>query len=188
MVIFFFSPRFREFVTSSAQQLNNIETYVQLKQRADAIGYKIDSIIYNGYTSSDKLQSMQDSAIEARTRMRLNAETEKQRNELINVRLESQNKRFKQEAELQKLKSYFEQKLVDEKARFQMDMAKQRHECEMALVESGQRADKEVQLKEQEAEQTHLRELKSLGVNVDEYHLESMRQAHKVDKQYQILN
>ena len=181
-------PRFREFVTSSAQELNNIATYVQLRQRADSIGYKIDSIIYNGYSSSDKLQAMQDSAIEARTRMRLNAETEKQRNELINLRLESQNKRFKQEAELQKLKSQFDQKLLDEKSRFQMDIAKQTHDIALSLADSSHKADREVQLKEQEIEQTHLRELKSMGVNVDAYQLESMRLASKVDKQYQIVN
>ena len=175
-------------MTNSAQQLNNIETYVQLRQRADAIGYKIDSIIYNGYTSSEKLQSMQDSAIEARTRMRLNAETEKQRNELINLRLESQNKRFKQESELQKLKSYFDQKLVDEKSRFEMDIAKQTHGIELSLSESAQKAEREVQMKQQEVEQTHLRELKGLGVDVDAYHLEKMRQTSKVDKQYQIVN
>lgn len=63
-----------------------IETYEQLQQRAERTGYQIDSIIYNGFTSSDALQAIQDSAIQARTKLRLDTELAEQKNRLIDLR------------------------------------------------------------------------------------------------------
>ncbi len=63
-----------------------IETYEQLQQRAERTGYQIDSIIYNGFTSSDALQVIQDSAIQARTKLRLDTELAEQKNSLIDLR------------------------------------------------------------------------------------------------------
>lgn len=58
--------------------LNQLETYPQLLQRAEKIGYRISKVVYRGYYASDKLQAMHDNAIECRTRLRLEAETERQ--------------------------------------------------------------------------------------------------------------
>ncbi len=58
--------------------MNQLETYPQLLQRAEKIGYRISKVVYRGYYASDKLQAMHDNAIECRTRLRLEAETERQ--------------------------------------------------------------------------------------------------------------
>lgn len=84
MIIFAF--RFSEFVKEGAYKLNHIDTFKQLQIRASQTGYKIDSIIYNGYMSSDALQSIQDNAIHARTKLRLDTELAEQANRLINLR------------------------------------------------------------------------------------------------------
>ena len=67
--------------------LNQIETYRQLTQRADKIGYRITKVVYRGYYASDKLQAMHDNAIECRTRLVLEADTERQAQELADLKL-----------------------------------------------------------------------------------------------------
>lgn len=67
--------------------LNQIETYGQLTQRADKIGYRITKVVYRGYYASDKLQAMHDNAIECRTRLHLEADTERQAQELADLKL-----------------------------------------------------------------------------------------------------
>jgi len=67
--------------------LNQIETYRQLTQRAEKIGYRITKVVYRGYYASDKLQAMHDNAIECRTRLVLEADTERQAQELADLKL-----------------------------------------------------------------------------------------------------
>lgn len=67
--------------------LNRLETYPQLVQRAQKIGYQINKVVYRGYYASDKLQAMHDGAIECRTRLHLEAETERQAQELADMKL-----------------------------------------------------------------------------------------------------
>jgi len=47
----------------NTSKLNEIETYAQLVQRAQRIGYTISKVVYRGYKASDKLQQMHDNAI-----------------------------------------------------------------------------------------------------------------------------
>ena len=67
--------------------LNQLETYGQLTQRAEKIGYRITKVVFRGYYASDKLQAMHDNAIECRTRLILEADTEKQAQELADLKL-----------------------------------------------------------------------------------------------------
>lgn len=60
------------------ERLGELETYRQLTKRAETIGYRITKVVYRGYQASQTLQAMHDNAIEARTRLRLEAETEEQ--------------------------------------------------------------------------------------------------------------
>lgn len=77
----------------NTNRLNNLETYRQLVQRAERIGYRINKVVYRGYHASDKLQAMHDNAIEARTRLRLEAETENQAQVLADLKLEREAER-----------------------------------------------------------------------------------------------
>ncbi|PTX96103.1 hypothetical protein DB345_09910 [Spartobacteria bacterium LR76] len=67
--------------------LNQLATYPQLIQRAEKIGYRISKVVYRGYYASDKLQAMHDGAIECRTKLHLEAETERQAQELADMKL-----------------------------------------------------------------------------------------------------
>lgn len=58
--------------------LNELEAYAQLTQRAERIGYRITKVVYRGYHANTTLQAMHDHAIETRTRLQLEGETEEQ--------------------------------------------------------------------------------------------------------------
>lgn len=70
------------------EALSDTASYPQLLARAEAIGYHIDKVVYRGYHASEKLQQMHDGAIEARTQLVLEAETEQQAQKLEDFRLE----------------------------------------------------------------------------------------------------
>ncbi len=78
------------------EALNRLETYPQLTQRADKIGYRINKVVYRGYYASDKLQAMHDGAIECRTKLHLEAETERQAQELADMKLTSRTRTHRQ--------------------------------------------------------------------------------------------
>lgn len=112
---------FSQFLADSSTKLNNLDSYDQLKHRASRNGYKIISINYTGYTSSDTLQAMQDDAIQSRTQMRLNAETERQKNELAVLKLEGKNRRLTLESELGSREGQLTEKLSNVRAKFKID-------------------------------------------------------------------
>ena len=92
-VIDFAGARPFEQFKDDTERLNRLETYPQLTGRAERIGYRINKVVYRGYHASDKLQAMHDNAIETRTRLRLEAETEQQAQELADLKLERENQR-----------------------------------------------------------------------------------------------
>ena len=74
-------------------QLNDIDTYAQLKARAAQCGYKLHKVVYRGYGATEALQRMHDEAIESRTRLMLERATEQQSQELEDAKLERQHAR-----------------------------------------------------------------------------------------------
>ena len=77
---------FEEF-KQQTEKLNDLSAYANLTARAGRIGYKINKVVYRGYLAGEKLQAMHDDAIQARTRLKLEAETERQAQELADLRL-----------------------------------------------------------------------------------------------------
>lgn len=82
-------------------QLNDLATYANLTRRAARIGYKINKVVYRGYTAGEKLQMMHDNAIEARTGLKLEAETEEQAQELADLKLQREGRRAQIQRELE---------------------------------------------------------------------------------------
>jgi hypothetical protein len=75
------------------ERLNDLATYPQLTQRAHRIGYEINKVVYRGYLASDALQAMHDNAIEARTQLKLEDETQRQAQELEDMKMERELRR-----------------------------------------------------------------------------------------------
>lgn len=82
--------------------LNDLATYRQLLQRAERTGYHIGKVVYRGYHASAKLQAMHDNAIETRTQLRLQGETERQSQELEDFRIEKQLERVEKQQEMER--------------------------------------------------------------------------------------
>ncbi|MEO1857900.1 MAG: hypothetical protein ABGY95_11140 [Rubritalea sp.] len=78
---------------SQAKDLNNLNTYTELCGGAERIGYNINKVVYRGYLASNKLQVMHDNAIELRTRLVLENETEVQQQELTDLKLDREHTR-----------------------------------------------------------------------------------------------
>ncbi len=73
---------------SGAAALNSLATYSELTRSAERIGYHISKVVYRGYVARPQLQAMHDSAIEARTQLVLEAETEQRQQELADLKQE----------------------------------------------------------------------------------------------------
>lgn len=86
-VIEFAAARTFEAFKTDTEQLNLLATFAQLQARAERIGYRIGKVVYRGYAANEQLQNMHDRAIEARTKLRLESETEAQAQELADLKL-----------------------------------------------------------------------------------------------------
>jgi hypothetical protein len=100
-VIDFVAGRHFEAFKEQTEALNDLATYASLTSRAQRIGYQVSKVVYRGYHASEKLQAMHDGAIEARTGLRLQAETERQAQELADLKLQREAERAKQRRELE---------------------------------------------------------------------------------------
>ncbi|MBK1828194.1 hypothetical protein [Haloferula rosea] len=70
---------------SDAERLNDLRTYQELTTGAKRIGYRINKVVYRGYLAPGKLQQMHDNAIETRTRLLLESETEQRKQEVADL-------------------------------------------------------------------------------------------------------
>lgn len=86
-VIEFAAARSFEAFKADTERLNDLATFTQVEGRAARIGYRIGKVVYRGYDANQQLQAMHDRAIEARTGLRLEAETEAQAQELADLKL-----------------------------------------------------------------------------------------------------
>ena len=93
----------RDFETFKGQTeaLNRLDTFPQLTQRAEKIGYGITKLVYRGYYASDKLQAMHDTAIECRTKLHLEEETERQAQEMADLKLAREQTRAAKRQEME---------------------------------------------------------------------------------------
>lgn len=137
----FAATRSFEQFKNDTEVLNELSSYSNLTSRAERIGYDINKVVYRGYLASDALQTMHDGAIEARTRLKLEAETEAQEQELADLRLSREAVRAEQlrKLESQQAEHEREQKhLNDEQKRLEVlaESRQQREELQQnQLVE-----------------------------------------------------
>ena len=67
--------------------------------------------MYRGYQATEKLQTMHDNAIEARTRLKLDAETEVQAQELADLKQQREQNRAVQRQQMQQAEVIHEQEM-----------------------------------------------------------------------------
>lgn len=91
---------FESFVKRSGE-LNDLRAFPMLVERAAAIGYKIDKVVFRGYKASEQLQAMHDSAIKTRTKLNLEAKTAEQQQSIEDLKLQARLSRADKEREME---------------------------------------------------------------------------------------
>ncbi|CAF1167962.1 unnamed protein product [Rotaria sordida] len=173
-VIAFASVRKYETFLENANQLNQFETYPQLITRSDTVGYKINKVVFRGYQASEKLQLMNDNAIQARTKLRLENESELQVQLLEDLKLE---KRFE--------RSQKERKMELEQMSHKLDMIKQQHASHLQNKEAENQLERQHQQLLHEDEVKFYQHLKELGTDITQVMIAQQRNP---DKLIQIVN
>ncbi|CAF3115892.1 unnamed protein product [Rotaria socialis] len=173
-IIAFASVRKYETFLENANQLNQLEAYPQLVTRSETVGYKINKVVFRGYQASEKLQLMNDNAIEKRTKLRLEEESERQLQILEDLKLE---KRFE--------RSQKERKMELDQMLHKLDMTKQQHASQLQNRE----ADNQMHLQHQQLlhddEIKFYQRLKELGTDITQI---MVAQQRNPDKLIQIMN
>jgi hypothetical protein len=147
---------------TKTEALNVLGTYPQLTQRAEKIGYQINKVVYRGYYASDKLQKMHDDAIECRTQLRLAAETERQSQELADLKLARELERTAKRQEMEEAETRHHNRLQELE-----------HEAKLRQRET----DVQQQLEAKRKEETVAAEIKK---RQNELALENERALHEV--------
>lgn len=136
VVEFVASKSFDEFKTST-ERLNELSVYKQLTSGASRIGFEVTKVVFRGYGAPQRLQKMHDDAIERRTKLGLDKESEEQEQKVQDMKLEREEQRVRR--------------------RRQMEAEGKTHELDM------QRAVHDVKQKHQtEERQAHLEHLASI--------------------------
>lgn len=165
-VVDFTSRRSFEAFKQETGRLNDIETYRQLTVRAAQNGYRINKVVYRGYGAPDRLQAMQDQAIEARTKLQLERATEEQAQNLEDYKLNAQMNRATRRRTEQAVE-------VD----MELELARKRQEADArhklaersALREQRRRdAEAELDIRQQadDRQRQHLASLREMGVDL----------------------
>merc|ERR1719389_1456958 len=100
-VIEFVAARSFEEFKAATDQLNDLSVYQQLTSRAKGIGFEVTKVVFRGYAAPDRLQRMHDDAIERRTKLALDRETEEQEQGLEDMRLRREEERLRRQREME---------------------------------------------------------------------------------------
>jgi hypothetical protein len=150
---------------NQAKDLNNLSTYTELCTGAERIGYNINKVVYRGYLASNKLQVMHDNAIELRTRLVLENETEVQQQELTDLKLTREHTRA-------------EQIRLEKERELNHQLEQLNKERKQELETTQQEKELAIQLEKQEREQRLTTKQKEHTIE-----LELTRQRHALEKQ-----
>jgi len=138
--------------------MSALETYPQLVTRSKKIGYDISKVVFRGYHATEKLQAMHDDAIQTRTHLRLQSETEEQAQALADLKLLKEIQRTSK--------------------RHEMEKQEQEHKT---LLDRRQHEEKMIEMKQENDEQLRfLTQMKGVGVDVTQYMVAKFEKPDKV--------
>ena len=168
-IIDFAAERSFEQFKEATGQLNELAQYQNLTTRAVRIGYRINKVVYRGYVASQKLQHMHDDAIERRTALKLEAETERQAQELADLKLAREADRDTQRRTMLRAEVEHEESLAQLKHEKQLT----RRESEHRQQVEHQREDQNVELEKvragNDARLEFFRQMHGLEVDLTRY-------------------
>merc|ERR1711896_80608 len=101
-VIEFVSGKSFEEFKACTEEMNNLSVYTQLTSRARGIGYEVTKVVFRGYGAPQRLQKMHDDAIEKRTKLVLERETQEQEQQMEDLRLQREGERLQKKQRMEK--------------------------------------------------------------------------------------
>merc|ERR1719329_996954 len=100
VVEFVASKSFDEFKCST-ERLNELSVYKQLTSGASRIGFEVTKVVFRGYGAPQRLQKMHDDAIERRTKLGLDKESEEQEQKVQDMKLEREEQRVRRRRQME---------------------------------------------------------------------------------------
>ncbi|XP_005100203.2 uncharacterized protein LOC101861588 [Aplysia californica] len=168
-VISFVGPlTYKKFV-SCTDHLSRLETYPQLCQRAQRVGFTVQKVVFRGYHASDQLQAMQNSAIESRTELRLEREIQSQQQELTDFLLKKQRERSTLEQGMQVRRQAHQQRVEKLRQDHRLAMEEMRLQQRLQLSSLETTADLEMRRQKDEHRTDHLKALAQVEVDLTRY-------------------
>merc|ERR1711988_1544955 len=158
MGISFCSSRTFEQFKETAEQLNMLSMYQSLTSTVASRGVSVSKVVFRGYMAPQRLQKMHDDAIERRTKLVLERESEVQEQKLKDERLQKEEEREKVKRQMDKAQAEHAAQMKRE--RFMAEMTEQREAAEQKT---------RLQRECNEAELAHCRSIQeSLGLAASE--------------------
>merc|ERR1711988_248748 len=102
MGISFCSSRTFEQFKETAEQLNMLSMYQSLTSTVASRGLSVSKVVFRGFMAPQRLQKMHDDAIERRTRLVLERESEVQEQKLKDDRLAKEEEREKMKRQMER--------------------------------------------------------------------------------------
>lgn len=156
-VIEFTSVLTFESFKDSADKLNSLEVYKNLTGRARQMGFNVTKVVFRGFIAPPRLHKMHDDAIERRTRLVLEGESEVQEQGMKDDRLERQE--------------------VRDRRKHAMEAGEASHRLQLQRVRFEAEQDEQQMRKEQDTTLTQQRWARELD------HLTKMQSALKISPQ-----
>ncbi|XP_013415569.1 uncharacterized protein LOC106177368 [Lingula anatina] len=159
---------YEEFLRQT-QKLSTLETFPQLLQRAERIGYDINKVVYRGYHATKQLQSMHDDAIQSRTQLRLTGEVHEQQQRLKDFVLSREQARTQQKQDMERSKQQHNQKLEELQQEHELKLTELRHQAELQKEDIESKARLEIEKAKDDHAASYLKNLQDLGVDMTRY-------------------
>merc|ERR1712032_161015 len=96
------SSKSSEEFKKSTEQLNDLSVYKQLTSGAIRIGFDVTKVVFRGYGAPARLQKMHDDAIERRTKLKIDKESEEREQRLQDMKLEREEDRLRKRQIMEK--------------------------------------------------------------------------------------
>merc|ERR1711972_94192 len=133
--------KFDEFLANT-DQLNTLATYHQLVNGTAQIGYRVDRMVFRGYSAPNALQSMHDRAIEKRTSLALARETEAEEQDMADFKLRRDTERIEKQHKLELDKLEHDLRLQQKSADAARAVKVQEQELELVRIQNIVKLDK----------------------------------------------
>lgn len=150
-------------------QLNELSTYSQLMHRAKQCGYQINNVVYRGYGAPDSLQKMHDDAIQSRTKLALEKETERQAQELEDYKLRCQMERNEQRRSEQLSEAQHDLEVKREQSNAEIGRKRIQNEFETDSRKARREMEIELQTLSDRQREAHLSILGDLNVDLTKF-------------------